>query len=459
MAHKFRNYSMKLVKRIEFLVNYKSVSPEKILAITFTRKAKQEMVERLEKLNINVNVETFNSFCEGILRKHGHEIYNRQTRMLTYMEKSLAIVGALTSINLDLKTAIDNYFTISQKKAKSFEELSSIFINDCFFILDYFKIRNQDIKDFSMDSEENKGNAKMMFQIAKYLKEHMEVQGLRDFTDQVLDVIKYFTDHKNIIPEFEHILVDEYQDVNSSQIDLLNLLNSNNLFAVGDPRQSIFGWRGSDINYILNFKKQYENAEIIGLKKNYRSTKKIVEFMNHSIKDLGLPNLESSIESEGNITLKDFDSEREEFNFVLDEILHSDMEREEIFVLARTNRQLKDLSRLFTENKIRHVVKNDELKRPIFAKKGEVTLSTIHSIKGLEAKKVFVLGCNELNFPSKANDHPIIEMVKIEDYDKEEEEKRLFYVAISRAKNELHLSYTGKNHTYFINSDMLSVIK
>ena len=216
-----------LTKRIDFLVNYKAVDPNKILAITFTRKAKQEMLDRLSELNISVSVETFNSFCEKILRKYGSEIYQRPTRMLSYMEKSLAIVDALTKVKMDLKSAVDSYFSESQKKNKNFDELASIFMNDCFFIVDYFKTKNQDIMDFSEDASlENKSNAEMMYKMAKYLKGYMEVQGLRTFTDQLVDVIKFFKNNKSKIPEFEHVLVDEYQDVNASQIELLGLLNS-----------------------------------------------------------------------------------------------------------------------------------------------------------------------------------------------------------------------------------------
>jgi DNA helicase-2/ATP-dependent DNA helicase PcrA len=106
---------------------------------------------------------------------------------------------------------------------------------------------------------------------------------------------------------------------------------------------------------------------------------------------------------------------------------------------------------------ISHVVKTDEVKNPKDMKEGDVTLATIHAIKGLEAKKVFVIGSNEQNFPCKASDHPAIEMVKTDNYDKEEEERRLFYVAISRAKEILYVTYSGKKPTYFINDEMMRI--
>ena len=252
--------------------------------------------------------------------------------------------------------------------------------------------------------------------------------------------------------------MDEYQDVNSMQIELLDLLSAKNIFCVGDPRQSIFGWRGSDINYILKFQEKYKDSEIIVLNKNYRSSKPIVDFMNKAIKEMNLPDLESSFESEKEIKILNFESEKEEFKFVINQILKTNIEREEIFVLARTNRQLNELSKMLKEYKINHILKTDEMNGSISARKGEVTLATVHSIKGLEAKMVFVIGVNEQNYPCKAGDHPIIELIKIDEYDKEEEEKRLFYVAISRAKQKLFLTYTGKKPTYFIDKEMMEYI-
>lgn len=448
-----------LTKRIEFLVKYKGVKPEKILAITFTRKARQEMSERLSKLGINVYVETFNSFCEKILKKYGNIIYGRQISVINYGNKAMAIVNALNSIGLTMDKAIDKYFSEQQKRNKTKEQLYNIFMNDCFLILDYFKTKNQELYDFSREASlKDIDNARMLYKICVYLKNYMNVSGLRDYSDQILDCIKFFKSNKESIPEFEHILVDEYQDVNSMQIELLDLLNPKNIFAVGDPRQSIFGWRGSNIKHILEFEKKFLDCEIVTLTKNYRSNRHIVELMNIAIDEMKLPPLLHNYDGEKQIKLINFENELSEFQFVVNEILSSKTEKEEIFVLARTNKQLSELSRLMKEKQILHILRTDEINNLVFEKKGHVTLATIHAIKGLEAKVVFVIGVNELNFPCKASDHPVIEMIKLEEYDKEEEEKRLFYVAISRAKHKLYLTYSGKRPSYFISEEMMKAI-
>ncbi len=437
-----------LVKRMEFLVKYKSIDPEKILAITFTRKAKQEMEARLGVLGIRTNVETFNSFAERILRKYGHKIYARDKRVMTYSEKILAINFALDNVGVNMNSAIDKYFTDKQKRNKERHNLSNIFVNDCFSVLEFFKTQNKELYDFSENMKKNKENARLIYRICLSLKQFMDMQGLRDFTDQVLDCISLFNEHSDLIPEFEHVLVDEYQDVNDMQIELLGLLNKNNLFCVGDPRQSIFGWRGSNIEYILRFQEEHPGAEIIGLNKNYRSHKKIIDFMNLGIKDLGLEDLESHSSLEGEIKIFNFGSEEEEHNFVVNKILDLPIEKEEIFILARTNRILNELSNKLKARGISHKVKSDEIKRPVVVREGEVVLATVHAIKGLEAKAVFVVGCNDLNFPCKASDHPVLEFVKDNDFDKEEEEKRLFYVAISRAKEKLYLILEREIHFF-----------
>ena len=121
-----------LTKRIEFLVRYRGIPSEKVLAITFTRKARGEMEERLSRLGINVQVETFNSFCEKILKKYESKIYTRSIRVQTYQDKIMAVIMALNQLGLDMPTAIDRYFSTNQKKNKAPHQLSNLFVNDCF---------------------------------------------------------------------------------------------------------------------------------------------------------------------------------------------------------------------------------------------------------------------------------------------------------------------------------------
>ena len=452
-----------LTKRIEFLVKHKGVAPEKILAVTFTRKARKEMERRLGELRVfGVKVHTFNSFCERILQRHGAQIYGRQVRVQSYGDKVLAMNMAIATMGLEMDQVINEYFNAGQKKFRTVSQLSNAFMHDCFAVMDYFKVSGKHDYDWSRDVEgKDRVNAERIYRITRYLKEHMETQGLRDYSDQIIDSIKFFKEHPENVPRFEHVLVDEYQDVNAMQIELIELLDSFNLFAVGDPRQSIFGWRGSDVNYILNFEKDFPGSEVCYLKKNYRSFGRLVDFMNLSIREMKLPDLEGHLEGEAEIRIEDFDNEDAEREFVLREIEDSNISLDEIFILARTNKILLELSRAMSARGIAHVVRADDSaggNRNGDEVKSGVVLATVHAIKGLEAKKVFVIGVNEQNFPCKTSDHPAVEMVKMDDYDREEEERRLFYVAVSRAREELVITYSGKRGSYYITSEMRKMV-
>ncbi|RLJ00722.1 MAG: hypothetical protein DRP06_01370 [Candidatus Aenigmatarchaeota archaeon] len=445
-----------LTERINFLVNYCSQDPNKILAITFTKKARQEMLSRIS--DGSISVETFNSFCEKTLRQHNNLIYSKPVKVINYRDKILILRKALSSLKISMDQAIDTYFSEAQKKGKPEEKLANIFLNDVFFLRDYFKFKNVPIKIESFETTiEHEKSLKMVLKICKYIENYMNKNGYRDFADQLIDTLSLFEKYPELIPKFEHILVDEYQDVNSTQIKLIDQLSAVNLFCVGDPRQSIYGWRGSDIRYLINFEEKYPQCEIITLTKNYRSTEHLVKLINNSIKNMGLADLESNLKGKKDVQLLKFSSQTNELEFVINEIKSSKIPRNEIFVLARTNKLLNDISELMKQKKIEHVVKSDETRKTVLALEDEITLATIHSIKGMEAEMVFVIGCTPNNFPCKGSEHPVIDLIKIEEYDKEEEEKRLFYVAMSRAKQTLYLTYT-KSHTYFITDWMLNFI-
>ena len=118
---------------------------------------------------------------------------------------------------------------------------------------------------------------------------------------------------------------------------------------------------------------------------------------------------------------------------------------------------MKEFSKILKAKRINFILRTDDTRGDIIAGEEDITLATVHSIKGLEASLVFVIGCSSLNYPCKGSEHPVIELIKIDEYDKEEEEKRLFYVAMSRAKEQLVLTYYSKNPTFFISDPMLEM--
>ena len=436
-----------LTKRIEFLVRYRSVNPAKLLAITFTRKARQEMEQRLHAASVHgVHVETFNSFCEKILQAYNNLIYEKFTHVISFSDKLRLLHRALESTKTSLRDAVHLYYSPSQERGKSDDELAFGLMNDCFTILEYYKNEEKELEDFSLKPGlifTDRIRARLVYNICRFLSDSMVREGLRDYTDQLVDALRFFALHPEHIPSYDHILVDEYQDINSSQMKLIDVLRSPNIFCVGDPRQSIFGWRGSKVRHILDFQKKYPASEVVTLVKNYRSHHHIVGLMNASIQCMRLPDLESASDGTGEIALLSFEHEAAEYAFVLQKILEVPVSRENIFVLARTHRQLQELSHQLSLRNILHAVRSDERRTAETPVAGAVTLATVHAIKGMEADCVFVIGCHGANFPCKASDHPIIDLVKEVEYDKEEEERRLFYVALSRSRKHLYITHSG----------------
>ncbi len=434
-----------LSKRIMFLVKYRGVDPNKILAITFTRKARDEMKKRILA---NVEIETFNSFGEKILKKYSKQIYSSESNVLDSKLRIKLFNESLKKLNININDAINIYFSDKKIRAKDPKTLYFSLLNDVYSLIDYYHNKWENISALKklIDNNEffDKKKAELIYKIAKEIELLKKQFNLHDYTEQVMHAISFFKKNPDKIPVFDHILIDEYQDINDLQIELIDILNPKNLFVVGDPRQSIYGWRNAKIEHIFSFDKKYKNSGVIELTKNYRSTPEIINVANKVIKNLSLSDLDAVNPSVNDsvIVLK-HKTEEAEAVFIAQTILAKSVKPNEIFILARTNKQLEFISDVLTKYGIKHIKKSiesiDRVPSP-----NDVVLSTVHAIKGLEAKWVFVAGATSFNYPCKVSEHPIMEIIKAdEDYNKIEEERRLFYVAVTRAKEKLIISYYG----------------
>jgi len=161
--------------------------------------------------------------------------------------------------------------------------------------------------------------------------------------------------------------------------------NSNNsdikIFAVGDPRQSIYGWRDAKIEYILGFNNKYPDASIMQLKKNYRSTPEIIGLANEVITPMHLPEINSvKNNKDKSVILIKHDSENSENIFILQAILSQNIPRNQIFILTRTNKRLTSIAEMLSKNKIKFLKKSTDIdsvsRQP---EEDEIVLSTVHA--------------------------------------------------------------------------------
>ena len=269
-----------------------------------------------------------------------------------------------------------------------------------------------------------------------------------DFNDLVIQAIEVLKKHEDVRKEYRekysYVLVDEFQDVNKLQVELLHQLLSDqtSLFCVGDDWQSIYGFRGSDIDFIVNFKNHFPNSKVTSLDINYRSTQTIVsagnEVMKQNIKKLNktLHAINTDV-SKINVYVSN-DEYKDGVKYVtkrIDELLHAGISSDEIMVLGRRSAMLYYY---------RIAIKSAMQK---------VTCRTIHSTKGLEARIVFLVGLKSGSggFPDLWLQDRIYQIIKPQNIDDmKEEERRLFYVAITRAKEELNLITEANNESTYI---------
>ncbi len=260
-----------LTTRIAYLVEEKRVPPEAILAITFTNKAANEMKERLGNL-IDVSrawVCTIHSMCVRIIRQFASE------------------VGVSSNFSIYSETERNNIIK------KSFQECD--FDDEKLLKSVKYHIGNAKMLGFSPEryAEEYAGEpdiddiCKVYSRYQKHLKENNALD-FDDLLNEVRNLLKRNEDAREYLGgRFRYILVDEFQDTNEVQFEIVKLLASvhGNLFAVGDDDQSIYGWRGAQIENILSFERTFKGAKVFKLERNYRSTKHILQLANTVIKN------------------------------------------------------------------------------------------------------------------------------------------------------------------------------
>ena len=263
-----------LTSRIAYILSRDLASPHEILAITFTNKAAGEMRERLSNILGDVQgmwICTIHSMCVRILRRFAEE------------------AGIKPNFSIYSETERANVIK------KSFKELD--FDDDKLLKDAKYHIGNAKMLGLDPDTYGRRyGDVPRMDDIVcvyeKYEK-HLAENNALDFDDLLIRTLRLLRGNSDALDflsdKFKYILVDEFQDTNAVQYNIIKKLASkhNNLFAVGDDDQSIYGWRGAEIENILRFDRDYPDAKVFKLERNYRSTKSILNLANAIIKHNG----------------------------------------------------------------------------------------------------------------------------------------------------------------------------
>ena len=334
-----------LTERIIKLID-DGVSPYNILAITFTNKAAREMKNRVEakigNISDSIFIGTFHSFGLRVLRENYREVgLNSNITILDQDDTKALIKRILKEEDLDPKD-YDIKHIISRISSSKNDGVSPSEYNRLFL------------------REDDKVIARVYEKYLKLLKENNSV----DFDDLLLKPVELFRKNKEILEHyqerFKYILVDEYQDTNNIQYELCKMLASkyHNIFVVGDANQSIYSWRNADYRNILNFERDYNDAHVVLLEENYRSTNNILKAANSVIKNNNEGKKLNLWTSSGDGDKVDYirvDDEIKESQFVIDKIktlVELGYKYSDFAVLYRTNAQSRVIEQTCTSNSI-----------------------------------------------------------------------------------------------------------
>lgn len=537
-----------LTHRIAYLIQ-KGIQPENILAVTFTNKAAGEMKRRIVQLVQNVQnipfIGTFHAFCLRVLRKEIKNLGNYKTNFIIYDEADQLSLVKKAIKELEIDPEQFKPVTLASKISSLKSEL-----------IDWGSFKA------SAENYFEKTIAKVYESFQKYLK---KINAL-DFDDLIMLTVELFRKSPKILEKyqerFKYILVDEWQDTNTSQYVLVSLLSKKyrNICVVGDDAQSIYQFRGADFRNILNFERDYPRAKVVVLDQNYRSTQNILDTA-HKVISKNIYQKEKKLWTENptgeSIIIGEMPNEISEAEFIVEEIKILQKEKKlklkDFTILYRTNAQSRALEETMlkhnlpykiigaikfyqrkeikdilaylklilypndpvslervnkiTKNKFRitttstrnkslseilklilketnyknylekkynkksrwenipeyevrwqnvlelfSVIKrHDDLKGflettallseadEVETEKNLINLMTLHAAKGLEFSVVFITGCEEGIFPHARS---------MLDPRQLEEERRLAYVGITRAKQCLYLTFTSKRRLF-----------
>src|SRR5438128_4168502 len=332
-----------LAYRVAYLLRHQSIAPARILAVTFTNKAANEMRERVDRLVGTavaraIWIGTFHHICSRILRRNGDRVgVGRNFLIFDEDDQRAVIRQCLKDLGLD---------------ERRFPPAVVLALID--------RAKNEGVDHLAYAERANGWYEEVVARVFNAYQRTLREQNALDFDDLLLEVVRLFGEAADVKEEyqdrFQHVLVDEYQDTNRAQYLIIRTLaeKHRNICVVGDDDQSIYGWRGADVRNILEFEQDYPDATIVKLEQNYRSTKTILqaagEVIQHNPHRHRKALWTANPAGEPIVLYEAFDG-HDEARFVVDEIarLRDGLRYRDFVVLYRTNAQ----SRLFEEQCLR----------------------------------------------------------------------------------------------------------
>lgn len=457
--------TLTMLGKIKYLIEQKNIQPNEIICISFTQAASQDLKRKInEDLNLDLKVYTFHKLGLEILSKHYYfEIAD--TNLLDdiireFFREDIANSPKLLSLimtyfHLHSKEEYLKFYDTHYKEITSLEHLLSTFIH-------LFKASNYEMKDFinflnkaklTLNVQKYK-NEKILLTFAiniytkytDYLKENNEI----DFDDMLIQA-KKTVDKQGFFHKIKYIIIDEYQDTSLVRFNLVKSIldkTGAKLVCVGDDFQSIYRFTGCDLTLFLKFKTIFKDGNILKIQNTYRNSRELIDVAGKFVmqnKSQIKKKLTSNKSLKNPLVVKYIENPKRDFYLMIKEIYK--YKKGDILVLGRNNKDyIPFLDAEHFDIKSNQIILKEN-------KSINIKYMTAHKSKGLESDNVIILNLRDdtLGFPNQMKDDSLLRFVSPESskfpFD---EERRLFYVALTRTKNYCFLLVPKTKESPFI---------
>ncbi len=450
--------TLTIIGKIRYLIEVKKIRPKDILCISFTNESTKSIKNSIDKYyGYEVDIKTFHKLALHILKGKNisvapsdyldyliTEYFNGDIEMeennLFYLKEYFRLSYGNDSLKeeylINLKRVIITFINVF--KANDYEKE---YFKNLFFFIEKIKDRKK--------RKINKLLLLIIFNIYLKYKEELDSGNTIDFNDMI-NLANDEVKSKRLKLNYKHIIIDEYQDSSLTRFNLIkNIIDINNakLFVVGDDFQSIYRFTGCNLNIFLKFNKYIGYAKVLKINRTYRSPKGVVEVAGNFImknKKQTKKTLLTSKKIKKPITISYYKSIINSIITIIGRIYLENKGR--ILILGRNNNDINmiiDNINFINRDGIITYTKNENI---------ELSYLTVHKSKGLESDNVIIINMinSIIGFPNKIKDIEIVNLImKKEDFPFEEE-RRLFYVALTRTKNKVYLLVPIRNESIFI---------
>jgi len=445
--------TLTIIGKIRYLIEYKEISPDDILCISFTNEATKSLKNKLlQNYNYDIEVLTFHKLGLKILKDNDVYFKICPSNMLEYIVEEYfnSIIYNSETYLKDLK-----YYLGKNRIGKCDKEINALKKLIIRFIM-LFKANNFNVKDFkvffvkNIFSYKNYIFLKLTLTIYLLYVSELDSAGFIDFDDMLFKSTEIIRNNGNV-NNYKYIIIDEYQDTSIVRYELIKAIidrTNAKLMAVGDDFQSIYRFTGCTLDIFLNFEKYYGKTYIQKIQNTYRNSHELITIAGKFImknKRQVKKILRSNKKLDNPILIKYYDNFIRIFIDVIEKIYLND--KDEILVLGRNN---KDIEMIVKNDNF--ILDGDDI---IYIKNTSIKMKylTVHKSKGLEASNVILINLEDsmTGFPNKMVDDKILRLLyKSRVSYPFDEERRLFYIALTRTKNKVYLLTPKSNPSIFV---------